>query len=132
MAVQPDSPFLSTLVPTSYAAYRFAVGLPSGMDLMANLKLRPEVQWFAEQMERTLRKNDHKGGWQVDSSGALLTRLKEETEELQAALIQGQDIAPEYSIKEAADVANFAMMLADNARNLRFPTPRIFHPTHSG
>ena len=44
--------------------------------------LRPEVQWFAEQMELQLRANDHKGGWQGDTYMALLTRLKEETDEL--------------------------------------------------
>ena len=26
------------------------------------LELRPEVQWFAEQMERKLQQNDWKGG----------------------------------------------------------------------
>ena len=108
------------------------------------MKLRPEVQWFAEQMERKLRANDHKGGWQDDTELALLIRLLEETSEVLAKLRTWRgarahlkkasalliDAAIELDeargfgaakpkrgyIGELADVANFAMMLADNAR----------------
>ena len=27
--------------------------------------VRPEVLWFAQQMEAKLKANDHKGGWEV-------------------------------------------------------------------
>lgn len=37
--------------------------------------VRPEVAAFAIAMERKLRKNDHKGGWQDDAPEALLARL---------------------------------------------------------
>lgn len=75
--------------------------------------LRPVVKWFAEMMELNLKSNDHKGGWLSDSSKALLKRLKEETKEL-------GDVIKNYTsfsqiIEEAADVANFAMMIADLA-----------------
>ena len=95
------------------------------------MKLRPEVQWFAEQMELALEANDHKGGWGNDSSSALLTRLREETEELKTTLNKGHRLSPSHAVKEAADVANFAMMIADNAKNLRQPMWRVMHPTHS-
>ena len=84
---------------------------------MANLKLRPEVQWFAEQMEIQLRANDHKGGWQTTDQLDLLHRIRQEATELKQALLPevfgetGKDV-----ISEAADVANFAMMIADNAK----------------
>lgn len=78
------------------------------------LEVRPEVAWFAEQMELQLRANDHKGGWQGHESGELFDRLHEETDELAECL--GDNEYTEDTVKEAADVANFAMMLADNAR----------------
>ena len=48
-----------------------------------SIALRPEVRWFAEQMELQLRANDHKGGWQNDHHQTLIGRLQEETAELQ-------------------------------------------------
>ena len=74
--------------------------------------VRPAVRWFAEQMESALRRNDHKSGWRGDSHDALLARLYEECLELGQAC---KDQSPTI-IAEAADVANFAMMIADNAR----------------
>ena len=86
-------------------------------------QLRPEVAWFALQMEMKLRKNDHKGGWQDDSLRALLRRLKDELGELHWELIDrahaGHDLNIELVIDEATDVANFAMMIADNAQSGR-------------
>lgn len=74
---------------------------------MNDLELRPEVARFAQLMERRLRANDHKGGWRGDTPHALLRRLREETDELYLA-ITAEDVG-----NEAADVANFAMMIAD-------------------
>lgn len=75
--------------------------------------LRPEVRAFAEVMEAQLRRNDHKPGWKHDEPDALLKRLREETEELQEVCDeQTSDSGPEI-LREAADVANFAMMIAD-------------------
>ena len=78
------------------------------------MDLRLEVRWFAELMEMRLRENDFKGGWHRDSAQSLLDRLREETQELE------EQIAIPYSNPnlvawEAADVANFALMLATNA-----------------
>lgn len=53
---------------------------------MSRLKLRPEVEAFAQLMERALRENDDKGGWDRCSNGYLQTRLHQEVEELAEAL----------------------------------------------
>jgi hypothetical protein len=97
--------------------------------------LRPEVAAFARLMEAKLRENDHKGGWDQESKHWLLGRLKEETSELDDALndwccaktgSQGEREATVVVGAEAADVANFAMMIADRCGSLRtalsFPT----------
>jgi NTP pyrophosphatase (non-canonical NTP hydrolase) len=80
--------------------------------------LRPEVRRFAELMELKLRENDHKGGWGDDTCGALFARMIEEGDELHEALAQIRPI-PEKVASEAADVANFCLMIADNAGGLR-------------
>ncbi|WP_217647716.1 hypothetical protein [Alicyclobacillus macrosporangiidus] len=77
--------------------------------------MRPEIAWFAEQMSGKLDENAHKGGWNRCDPWWLLGRLREEAAELQAAMMNPG--APEVIIREAADVANFAMMIADLARN---------------
>jgi len=129
------------------------------------LELRPEVAAFAQLMERALRDNDHKGGWQECSLPSLIRRLGEETAELDDEIEKAgdrvwRDWDPEAHAKgsrphqqlvvsyspvvgwrsadphaprrfqptvedierigsEAADVANFAMMIADNAGALK-------------
>ncbi len=76
------------------------------------ITLRPEVAAFATLMEQQLRANDHKTGWKTDSSFALWSRLLQETIELnQARTARNPDSA--LIGREAADVANFAMMVAD-------------------
>lgn len=78
---------------------------------------RPEVVAFANLMEAQLRANDHKGGWRNDRAADLHSRLLEEAEELfdalnwRSAFLGAAD--PERIGSEAADVANFAMMIAD-------------------
>ena len=73
------------------------------------IKLRPEVQWFAERMEVKLRSNDWKGGWRKMTPTEILARIREETDELEDGLRGGAVNV----MLEAVDVANFAMMLAD-------------------
>jgi len=102
------------------------------------VKLRPEVQWFAEQMERRLRAKDAKRGgnsWKSSTSGPLLDAMLEETEKLKDILISrlteeikrtGSRRGPvplnlseqdrREVIRESADVANYAMMVADVIR----------------
>jgi NTP pyrophosphatase (non-canonical NTP hydrolase) len=79
--------------------------------------MRGEVVEFALAMERELRANDHKRGWAGLTLKQLLNRLREETSELQKALGDGKGVDEVQA--EAADVANFALMIADNYRRLK-------------
>lgn len=68
---------------------------------------------FAERMESKLAMNRHKGdraGWLNASPEILMHRLKEELKELEDAFWTGDANA---TADECADVANFAMMIAD-------------------
>lgn len=78
--------------------------------------MREQVKWFADQMEQTLQRNDHKGGWDSCSFDYLLDRLEQETQELFLASEAPTNNFRENIIREATDVANFAMMIADLAR----------------
>lgn len=88
--------------------------------LEGNIHPREQVQWFAGQMESKLQENDHKGGWENCGIFWLRGRLLEEANELSGVMYashnseSGLDL--ENIIREASDVANFAMMIADQAR----------------
>ena len=91
------------------------------------MKLRPEVQLFSEAMEERLRANDHKGGWDECGTPWLLKRLRDEVNEL-AGVVNAEPIPYRggalavwrgNALHEAADVANFAMMIADVSGALR-------------
>ena len=75
--------------------------------------VREPVSWFAQQMESKLIKNDHKVGWRHMTYRDLQRRIKDELEELYKAIFGGEGSV----ISEAADVANFCMMIADNWRH---------------
>ena len=88
------------------------------MDL--NQFLRPEVRIFAAHMERKLRKNDHKAGWDNALPAEMEGRLDEEVAGLHQAVdaIRGYGPSRVRVVdvwEEAADVGNFAMMLAQVA-----------------
>lgn len=74
------------------------------------IELRQEVRDFAEAMEMALQENAWKGHWRHCTGTYLFNRLRGEVNELARA----KDAAER--LKEAADVANFAMMIADNAK----------------
>ena len=74
--------------------------------------MRGVIQWFAEKMEDELRENDPKGGWHGCSYSYLCHKLLEEVGELVAILMDGEN---GNVTEEAADIANYAMMIADNA-----------------
>lgn len=63
-----------------------------------------------------LRENAHKRHWSELPSQWLLGRIKDELQELQDAILAGDPVAIR---REAADVANLAMMVADNAEKER-------------
>lgn len=73
---------------------------------------RKEVEIFTLCMEEKLRRNDHKGGWEDCAMSDLFERLKAEVKELEEAINGESDVNVMF---EAADVANFAMMIAWNA-----------------
>jgi len=87
------------------------------------LDVREVVARFALLMEQKLRENDHKGGWDGDYPDALMERLRQEADELDRVLRRGDNPITSPAgwsdsdcaevAREAADVANFAMMIAD-------------------
>lgn len=81
------------------------------------MELRASVDWFSQEMERELRHNDHKPGWIGDDLTSLLFRVYDEVRELREAL-SDEEMDPVKVIAEAADVANMAMMIADNVKPL--------------
>lgn len=77
------------------------------------------LEWFMNRMEEKLRENaDKKRGWDdIDMEFALL-RMRQEVEEI-AALVETWDYRSEQAtelVRECADVANFAFMLALTAK----------------
>ncbi len=78
---------------------------------------------FLEMMKEQLRANSHKGDWRervIHQPGSTdeplttahaLVRLEEELRELRVAVEDGQE--PGVVLREAADVANFALIVAD-------------------
>jgi len=87
------------------------------------------IDWFAIEMKRKLTQNLHKGGWGDCRFDYLLGRLRAETDELlyshikyrldthmQAKVITDQQVKD--LVGECADVANFAMMIADNFKRM--------------
>ncbi len=77
---------------------------------------------FVVDMKYKLRLNNHKGHWKEYDESFLLRRMNDEFKELQEACkFLGADPASRNYlsvIHECADVANFAMMIADNAKRL--------------
>lgn len=97
---------------------------------------RPWVDAFADEMEAKLAENRHKGdrsGWRFEPPGLLLSKLIREVAELAEAVDNASEadrdiltyseaqraVFREAVRREAADVANFAMMLADVAGGMK-------------
>jgi len=81
--------------------------------------MRDEVVKFADRMEKKLSVNDHKRGWMKCSYGYLLRRLDNEVSELKSSL--NEQRGAEWVANECADIANFAMMIADKRCNTSIP-----------
>ena len=79
--------------------------------------MRTEVRLFAELMEKELQAHDDRPGWDDEELSWLFKRLGEEVDELFEAIQEDSQVGilldPVLVGKEAADVANFAMMIAD-------------------
>jgi hypothetical protein len=81
------------------------------------MNLRPEVKRFAEEMERQLQANEHKGGWEDCTICHLIVELRRNSYELERAALRvdaGLTSSTPSVVRRAANVANFAMMVADN------------------
>ena len=90
-----------------------------------------EIAWFAEQMQQKLSENEHKEHWINNGLISLFLGMEGEVAEaddamdgLMNALVDQPDSANirkmvDELIRECADVANFAMMIADIARRLK-------------
>lgn len=89
-------------------------------------QLRPKVLAFASMMEWILKNNDDKGGWQNCEPTWLISRLRDEVSELEQALYNNisRGVINKSEIRnETADVANFAMMIADRCGALPTSIP---------
>jgi len=77
---------------------------------------KESVEWFAKQMLKKLEENINKRNWIRTSYDYLFNRMKEEVKELQELLLN--DKVPykhKKMITECANVAKYAMMIADKA-----------------
>jgi hypothetical protein len=74
---------------------------------------RPQVEAFADAMEAKLRKHDWQYHWSGLAVQYLFSALDDTSKELRAAVTVGN---PTIALRKAADVANYAMMLADIVR----------------
>lgn len=78
--------------------------------------IRPEVLKFALLMEQKLKKNDSKGGWKESEYDYLLQKVDEEFVQLKHHIrVKGTD---GQIIGDCTDLANSAMMIADNTNGL--------------
>ena len=75
--------------------------------------MRKELKWFAERMEDRLDLYQFQRDWEGATTFELLVALQDRVVELKEALING-DI--KRITKEAAELANFAMMIDANKR----------------
>lgn len=73
------------------------------------------LEWFVGEMVEKLDENNHKGTWKDLTFNKLLDLLDDEVSELEDEV---SELNPNYEniIKECADVANFAMMVAERAK----------------
>lgn len=98
------------------------------------MKLRKSVRLFAQAMERKLREHDAtkgKRGWMPKDCAAdyLMLRVEEEASELRDAM--EDDERASVVTAEAADVANMAMMVAENYAAWRKSRGPISRPVQS-
>lgn len=77
------------------------------------------VALFAIEMDQKLAQRSSKGGWENLSLTELLKRLRAEVVELEEAIVNIQTTGTKHIREEAADVANFAMMIHDQIMNGR-------------
>lgn len=75
-------------------------------------QIQLDITLLENAMKQKLWENDHKGYWDKTSLLQLAKRLEEEVEELNDAILTKGAVE---IVREAADVANFVMMICSNA-----------------
>jgi NTP pyrophosphatase (non-canonical NTP hydrolase) len=77
--------------------------------------MNPRLEWFMEQMREKLRANTQKSDPRTSLTiRQLSAMLSEEVLELKSAL---RGVNEDDVVSECADVANYAMMIADKVKN---------------
>lgn len=85
---------------------------------MENKEFKECLDYFQIRMRKKLEKHSNKGGWKNSTLSNLYNGMMRETEELARALYyEKKDF--EHIIDECADVANMAMMIADNVKTMQ-------------
>jgi hypothetical protein len=87
-----------------------------------SMKPRAEIEWFSRRMESRLASNERRGTWKATGDIFLLDHLHKNVHELAIAILS-QEFDPEKIVDAAADVGNYALMLADNTTRRRSKTP---------
>ena len=81
---------------------------------MSSMKvMNPRVRWFAEEMRKKLRENTRKTESRDLSFRKLKGMLNVEMSELTWAIQARNIMSADDVIEECADIANYAMMIAD-------------------
>jgi hypothetical protein len=75
---------------------------------------RKAVKEFSFDMEKQLKANEHKGGWNREHVEFLSKCLWENFEKLTYGALKKDDRDKQEITKLCANIANFAMMIADN------------------
>lgn len=73
---------------------------------------RPVIVRFSEDMEQRLLENDYRGGWDKESKQSMANQLAKATGDLLKAMVDNEGM--QFMTTKAADVANIAMMIANN------------------
>lgn len=124
-------------VPPALARQVRATPPPTVRAPMANNRW-PTVDRFAAFMRQKLDENEHKGGWECEDEDWLLDRIQQELNELREAWEakpRGSAARTEWRtriVREAADVANMAMMLADVCGALPVGQPALAEAVAKG
>ena len=83
-------------------------------------RYKEDLDWFVGEMVKKLDENNHKGSWKDEPIDSLFLNLLNEVDELSIEVKQPDcyknNQIYENIIKECADVANFAMMIAERAK----------------
>lgn len=93
--------------------------IPCEMCQFVNGLPRPVVVRFADDMEQRLLENDHKGGWHGITKQIMADLLAKASSDLLLSLASNAPV--QYVTTRAADVANLAMMIADNEQTGAWP-----------